>query len=112
MSRDYKAYLSDTLKAVQNVRKYTKQISYHKFCSDQKTVDAVLRNLEIIGEALKHIPEDFRKHHPEVEWKKISGLRDMLIHAYFQVDLQIVWDVIQNKLPDLHKKISAMLREK
>jgi len=68
----------------------------------------VIRNLEIIGEAAKNIPKEFRSKHGEIEWNKISGLRDILIHEYFGVDLDILWDIIQNKLPDLKRKISKI----
>ena len=72
--------------------------------------DAVCRNLEIIGEAVKQIPEDIRSLRPEVKWKRIGRLRDILIHQYFGVDEQIVWDVIQNKLVPLEQAIQALLR--
>ncbi|MBM4324677.1 MAG: DUF86 domain-containing protein [Deltaproteobacteria bacterium] len=74
-------------------------------------MDAVVRNLEIIGEAIKKLPEDIRLKYPEVEWKKIAGLRDILIHEYFGVDHEIIWDIIQNKLPLLKEQIRQMLGE-
>jgi uncharacterized protein with HEPN domain len=69
-------------------------------------IDAVVRNLEIIGEAAKMIPDSIRVQYPNIEWKKISGLRDILAHHYFEVDLDIVWDIIQNKLPELERDLS------
>ncbi len=80
-------------------------LTYGQFVDDPKTIDAVIRNSEIIGKAIKHIPEFVRTRRPDVEWKKIAGLTDMLAHAYFGVDLEIVWDVLMNKLPVLHKQI-------
>ncbi|HEC86588.1 MAG TPA: DUF86 domain-containing protein, partial [Thermoplasmatales archaeon] len=65
--------------------------------------DGVIRNLEIIGEAVKNLPDDIKKDYPEVEWRKIAGLRDILIHAYFGVDLEVIWDIVKNKVPELKR---------
>jgi uncharacterized protein with HEPN domain len=77
------------------------------FDQDDKTIDAVIRNLQVIGEAAKMIPESVRATYPNVEWKKIAGLRDILAHQYFEVDLDIIWDVLQNKLPELDRELRA-----
>ena len=110
MSRDYKIYLEDILTAIDKIQSYTQNISFEKFSEDEKTLDAVVRNLEILGEAIKNVPEEIRKKHPNIEWKKISGLRDILIHEYFGVDKDIIWDVLQHKLPLLQKQIKMILR--
>ena len=82
------------------------------FERDSKIQDAVIRNLEIIGEAVKHLSENFRKTYPEVPWKRIAGMRDELIHEYFGVDLEIVWNAVERDLPALKKKIEQFLKER
>jgi len=109
MPREYKIYLQDVLTAIQKIEKYVKNVSFSKFKSDDLKIDGVVRNLEIIGEAAKNIPSEVRGKHKEIEWKKISGLRDILIHEYFGVDLDVLWDIIQNKLPDLKKSVLKLL---
>ncbi len=105
MSRDYKVYLEDILEAIGKIRTYTAGMSADSFGADDKTLDAVLRNLEVIGEAVKRIPDEVRSQHQQVEWKKIAGLRDILIHKYFGIDAEIIWDVVCNKLPELERQI-------
>ncbi len=82
MPRDYKVYLDDILTAIERVEEYSRGLSLRSFSSDHKTLDAVVRNLEIVGEAAKHLPQAVRDSEPHVEWKKIAGLRDILIHEY------------------------------
>lgn len=81
------------------------------FAKDARTFDAVIRNLEVIGEAAKKVPESVRAPYPEVEWKRISGLRDILIHEYFGVDPEIAWDIVQNKLPAFEASVKKILAE-
>ena len=111
MPRDYRIYLEDILDAVHKVRSYTSGLSKTTFVQDNKTFDAVVRNLEIIGEAVKNIPDSVRANASEIEWKKIAGLRDILIHEYFGIDGEIVWDIVQHKLPALDTAVKRLLEE-
>ncbi len=110
MPRDYKISLEDILDAARKIRAYTEGMSQKKFAADSKTLDAVVRNLEIIGEAIKKIPDNIRSKYPAVDWKKIAGLRDILIHEYFGIDVEIIWDIVQNKLPVLEKQVQQILK--
>lgn len=109
MSKDYKTYFKDILEAIAKIEKYTKNCDFDNFNSDSLIHDAVIRNLAIIGEAVKNISSEIRKEHNEIEWKKIAGFRDMVIHSYSNVDLEIVWDVVKNKLSELKKTCEKVL---
>jgi uncharacterized protein with HEPN domain len=111
MSRDYKVYLEDILEAVSWIRSYTQGLSLPALAADRKTRDAVIRNLEIIGEACRNVPQVVRSRHSEVNWRSIAGFRNVLIHEYFGVDLDVVWDVIQKDLPLLAEHVRRILDE-
>ena len=106
MPHNPRPYIEDIQSSIRAIEGYIKGYTYESFCEDRKTIDAVLRNLEIIGEAAKALPDSTRGEHPEIEWRKIAGLRDILIHEYFGIDLKIVWDVLMNKIPELKKSLS------
>ncbi|ACB84621.1 DUF86 domain-containing protein [Natranaerobius thermophilus] len=107
--RDYRVYLQDILKCIEKIESYVNNITYKAFSSNNMVQDAVIRNLEIIGEASKRIPEEVKENASHIEWRKIAGIRDVLIHDYAEVDLEIVWDVVQNKLPILKDGIKDLL---
>ena len=111
MPRDFRVYLEDILEATRKITTYTDSLSKAVFLEDEKTLDAVVRNLEVIGEAVKKLPEDLRARHSGVEWKKIAGLRDILIHEYFGLDAEIVWDIVRNKVPALDREVRTMMNE-
>jgi uncharacterized protein with HEPN domain len=86
-------------------------MSMQGFFKDSKTYDAVMRNIQIIGEAIKHLPADVRKEYKNVDWKKAAGLRDIVVHEYFGINKDIIWDVIKNKVPELEKEVKKILRD-
>ena len=105
MPRDYKVYLDDILGAIEKNQDFTRDSDKDSFARDVKTFDAVIRNLEVIGEAAKRIPEDIRSKFTNIPWKEICGLRDVLIHQYFGVESETLWDIVQNELPLLKRQI-------
>ncbi|HUU29358.1 MAG TPA: DUF86 domain-containing protein [archaeon] len=112
MPRDSRLFLDDILEAVCNIREYTAGMDYNAFRHDKKTRDAVVRNLEVIGEAAGRLPESLRRATPEIEWKKISSIRNILIHEYFGVSLPIIWDVVQSKLDQLETSCRKLLEKR
>lgn len=104
-------YLDDILEAAEKIERYTAGMDYDEFVTDEKTVDAVLRNLEVIGEAAKSVPEDVRQEYPEVPWSEMAGMRDKLIHGYATVELQIVWMTVEEEIPTLRPQIEQIRDE-
>ena len=94
-------YLNDIIIAITDIEEFTLGMSYEMFSGDKKTINAVIRSLEVLGEATKHIPLSFRKKYPDIPWNKMAGMRDVLIHDYMGVDLMTVWKVSQERLPEL-----------
>lgn len=109
MSRDEIMYLQDIAESSRKILRFTAGLSQSDLTGDEKTYDAVVRNLEIIGEAAKHVGEDLRIQLPGIEWRKVAGLRDVLAHAYFGIDNDILWDIVQDKVPQLATAINAFL---
>jgi uncharacterized protein with HEPN domain len=110
MSRDWMLYLEDILACSRKVERYTSGMTREQFKADDKTYDAVVRNLEIIGEAAKNIPPSVQAMIAEIDWRKPAGLRDVIAHAYFGIDDAILWDVIQHKVPQLRMAIEAYFK--
>jgi uncharacterized protein with HEPN domain len=112
MPRDYEICLQDALEAMGRIARYLSGVSREAFAADEQKIDAVVRNLEVLGEAVKNVPDEVRGSHPQIEWKKIAGLRDILIHQYFGVDLDIIWDIVRNKLPILEEQVAQILKSR
>ncbi len=110
MKKDPLEYIRHILECIESIEKYTKGIDLVDFLSDQKTQDAVLRKFEIIGEATKHLPKDFTKDLPHISWKDAAGMRDMIIHHYFEIDMELIWRTIQNDLPPFKGNIQNLLK--
>jgi len=111
MPRDPRLQLDDILTAVARIRTYVQGMSYDAFRADCKTQDAVVRNLEVIGEAARALPEELKAHASSVDWRKLIGLRNLLIHEYFGISLPIIWDILTNKLDDLELACQGLLQD-
>jgi uncharacterized protein with HEPN domain len=104
-------FLADILDAISSIKEYTGSMGEEEFYSDKKTGDAVIRNLEIIGEATKNLPTEIKKKNSEVNWRVISGMRDKLIHQYFGVSQKILWETIKSDLPVFEKQIKKIRKD-
>ena len=109
--RDFTDYINDILSSIEEVSEFTSGMSPDEFMKDKKTVNAVIRSLEVLGEAARKVPDDLRIKAPHVPWKKMTGMRNKLIHEYFGVDLDIVWTVIKEELPPLSSPLKKLLAE-
>lgn len=106
MLRDPRVFLDDIVEACDAVTSYCGSLTFEEFSADRKTVDAVVRNLEVIGEAVKRLPPEIRDQMPDIEWQRIAGLRDILIHHYFGLDMTLIWDVVRTKVPVLRARVA------
>lgn len=104
-------YLKHILDAIADIESSVKKLSKEEFKRSKDIKDATVRRIEIIGEAVKNISKEFKQKHTEIEWAKIAGTRDVMIHAYFSVDFDVVWNIVKNDLPELKKKIKEILEE-
>jgi uncharacterized protein with HEPN domain len=109
--RDIRDYLQDILNSIDLAQSFVLNMTFDEFQADPKTSFAVIRALEIIGEATKNIPIPIREQYPKIPWKGFTGMRDKLIHAYFGVNLEVVWDTIQQDLPQLRPVIDQILHD-
>jgi len=109
--REYSDYMEDILDAILKVDKFIKGMDFNQFDTDDKTTFAVIRALEIIGEATKHIPDKVRENYPDVPWREMAGIRDKLIHDYFGVNAEVVWKTATKDLPELEPKVRHILKE-
>ena len=108
--RNHKLFLEDILEAMDKIESYIKDLTYDAFIKNDMVQDAVIRNLEIIGEASKNIPEVVREKYPDISWKRMIGLRNIAVHEYFGVDLGIIWEIITKNLRETKPKIIAILK--
>ena len=111
MKKDPKIFLEHILESIGEIEKYTKNISKKRFFDSVMIQDAVVRRLEIIGEAVKNLPTSFKNRYPKIPLKKIAGTRDILIHEYFGVNVDLVWKIVNKNIPQLKKQISKLLEE-
>jgi len=109
--RTYIDYITDIAKELERIEEFVEGMSYEEFKRDVKTVYAVIRCFEIIGEAVKNIPEDVRNSYPQIPWKRIAGMRDKLIHAYFGVDYEILWETVKRRVPEIKPLILEVLED-
>ena len=110
MPRQYKLYLKDILTCIDHVETYTKGMSYEEFCENQLVMDAVLRNLEIIGEAIKKMPDDIINK-KDYEWGMFARMRDVITHFYFGIKNNIIWGIVKRNLPDIKRNVNELLQE-
>jgi uncharacterized protein with HEPN domain len=106
---DIRLFCDDIVEAIDRIVRYTAGMTYEEFAADTKTQDAVIRNLEILGEAVRSLPEAFKDQYPDVPWREIRRMRDRLIHHYFGVSLKIVWETVQTDIPALRKQLRTIL---
>ncbi len=110
--RDPEILLEDITSALEKIGRYTSGMTKDRFLADERTMDAVVRNLEIVGEAVRQLPEPFREAHPEIPWWQIAGMRNRIVHDYFGVDAEIVWQVVSTSVPELEASLKRIAGDK
>ena len=109
MKKDYSDALKDIFRSMTLTQEFIRDCTFKDFDSDEKTQYAVIRCFEVIGEAVKQLPDDFRNMHPQIPWKAMAGMRDRLIHGYDVVDKEIVWNTVTNTIPELIKQMNKLM---
>ena len=107
--RDSAVLLEDMLSAIRKIERYMTGLKREGFLQDEKTIDSVVRNPEILGEATRRLPEDFTARYPHIPWRQIAGLRNRIVHDYFDLDLEIIWQVIHHDLPLLQAQLENLI---
>ncbi len=109
--RNYIDFLEDISEGIAKVEKFIHGATFEQFAKDDKTIFAVIRALEIIGEAAKSIPSEVKEIHTDIPWRELAGMRDKLIHQYFGVDVRVVWKTVKEDLPKLKQKLNTILNQ-
>jgi len=111
VKRNVALYVRDILQNMQDAEEFIQGLSYDQFTADKKTFNAVLRSIEIVGEAAKHVPESVRSKYPAIPWKEMAGMRDKVVHFYFGVNREAIWLVVKERIPSLRPLIERVLRD-
>ncbi|GJL54329.1 MAG: DUF86 domain-containing protein [Nitrospirales bacterium] len=109
--REPQLLIDDIVEAANKILKFTKDMNFETFARDEKTMDAVIRNFEIIGEASNRFPKEFKDLHKKIDWKRLVGFRNRIVHEYFGIDRSIVWNITQNYLPEMLKDFKVLIKQ-
>lgn len=108
MKKDPKIFLQHILESILDIESYSRKLTKEKFFKKKETQDAIIRKIEIIGEAVKNLPIEFQRKHSKIDWRQIAGMRDMPIHEYFGVSLNVVWQTVKKDIPKLKKQVEEL----